>query len=33
MPTTYFVAEDQPERTADVLTEFPGQHVTTPELL
>ena len=31
MPTTHFVAEDQPEQTADVLTEFLDQHVTTPE--
>ncbi len=31
MPTTHFVAEDQPEQTADVLTKFLGQHVTTPE--
>jgi haloacetate dehalogenase len=31
MSATHFVAEDQPEQTADVLTEFLDQHVTTPE--
>ena len=31
MLTTHFVAEDQPEQTADILTEFFGQHVKTPE--
>ncbi len=33
MPTTHFVAEDQPGQAADVLTEFLDQHVTTPELI
>jgi haloacetate dehalogenase len=31
MTTSHFVAEDQPEQTADILTEFLGQQVTAPE--
>jgi len=31
MPTTHFIAEDQPTQTADVLAGFLGRHLTSPD--